>query len=140
MSDRPSRPEIAAELRAAEARTETRIAQLSAAMEARAAASDHKIDLLAADIRTLVGAVTDVRADTKETRKAIWIVGIGAVIAVAALVVSLWVASINVQSNMIAVFQTALGVRATPQETEAPKGPPVQSPQSPAPPNKPAGK
>jgi hypothetical protein len=41
MTDSPSRDELAARLEAAEARTETRIAQLSAAMEARATASEH---------------------------------------------------------------------------------------------------
>ena len=77
MSDAPSRTEIAAQLQAAEARTETRIAQLGLVIETRASASDHKLDLLAADMRSLVGIVSELgtdyselRTDYKETRKA----------------------------------------------------------------------
>ena len=129
MSDAPSRTEIAAQLQAAEARTETRIAQLGLVIETRASASDHKLDLLAADMRSLVGVVAELRTDYKETRKAIWTVGIGAVITILGLVVALWIAGINVQANMIAVFQTALGVRSLPQEVETPKdvAPPATS-------------
>jgi hypothetical protein len=140
MSDTPSRPEIAAELRAAEAKTEMRIAQWGAAAEARAAASDHKIDLVSGKIDALVVAVSEMKLDSKKTREVIWTVGIGAVIAILGLVVALWIAGINVQGNMISVFQAGLGVRAVNQDAPtspkiaAPISPPAASPPSPAPP------
>ena len=134
MSDPPTREEIAARLEAAEARTETRIAQLAVALAERGASTDRKIDLLAGKIDALAGAVTgmksdmavmksdtsvqiaelrsELRAEIRDGRKEVRTVGIGAVLAIMALVVALWVAGINSQANMIAVFQAGLGVRA----------------------------
>jgi hypothetical protein len=151
MSDTPSRTEIAAQLQAAEARTETRIVQLSASMEARASASDHKIDLLIGKIDTFAGLfsekmfalstdVATVQADSKETRKTIWVVGVGSVLTILALVVALWIAGINVQNNMIAVFQAGLGLRTIPQETELPRSPASSPPSTPVPPASPPKK
>lgn len=140
MSDRPSRPEMAAELRAAEARTEARIAQLGASMEARASASDHKIDLILARVDTLIGNMSEIKNDNKETIRAVWHVGIGAILAVLALVAALWIAGINVQSNMISAFQAGLGVRSLPPDMDSSRGPPVVFPPSPAPPVPPAKK
>lgn len=130
MPDTPSRPEIAAELRAAEARTELRIEQLARAVEARAAATDHKIDLLIGQVQALSTAIGETKDDNKATRKTIWEVGIGAVIAVLALVVALWIAGINIQGNMIAVFQAGLGVRGV-YGNSAVTNPPASSPQVP---------
>jgi hypothetical protein len=131
MSDVPSRTEIAAQLQAAEARTETRIVQLSAALEARGVTADHKIDLLMGKIDVLSAVIMEVKADSKTTRSTIWVVGIGAVVAVLSLVAALWIAGINVQANMIAAFQAGLGVRPIVQEAEAPKSSPVTAaPQS----------
>jgi hypothetical protein len=129
MSDTPSRTEIAAQLQAAEARTETRIAQLGAAIESRAAASDHKIDFLVGKIDVLSTAVMEVKADAKVTRNNIWL----AAIAVMGLVVALWVAGLNMQNNLVAMFQAALAIRAVVQDAE-PIGPPAAVPLSPAPP------
>ena len=140
MSDTPSRIEIAAQLQAAEARTETRITQLGAAMEARASASAHQIDLITSKIDTLFAVVSDMKEINKETKRAIWHVGIGSVLAIAAIVVALWVAAINVQGNMLAVFQTGLGARAVASEAEATKGPPIPSPLNQATPVTPAKK
>jgi hypothetical protein len=126
MSDTPSRREIDAELRAAEARTETRIAQLNSAMEVRASATDHKIDLLIGKIDVLSTVVAEVKADSKVTRNTIW--GIG--VAVMGLIVALWIAGVNVQANMIAAFQAGLGIRslpgnpATPSASQTPAAPP----------------
>jgi hypothetical protein len=142
MPETPSRDEIAARLEAAEARTETRITQLSAAMEARATATDHKIDVLVGKVDSLSmvlsTSVGEVKADNKITRNTIWGVGVGAVVAVLILVVALYAAGLNEQSNMIAIFQTGLGVRSLP--TEAAKGPPTAPPPTPAPPDTPAKK
>jgi choline-glycine betaine transporter len=123
MSDAPTRREIDAELRAAEARTETRIAQLNSAMEVRAAATDHKIDLLIGKIDALSITVAEVKveakADSRVTRTTVWGVGI----AVMGLVVALWVAGLNAQSNMIAAFQAGMAIRSLPQDSGQPKVP-----------------
>jgi cobalamin biosynthesis Mg chelatase CobN len=143
MADAPTRDEITARLEAAEARTETRITQLGAGMEARATATDHKVDTLIGKIDALATAVTgvvaEVRADNKETRRAVWIVGIGAVLSVFGLVVALWIAGINVQANMIGAFQAAIGVRSL-NDNATPKGPSAASPPSSTPPASPAGR
>jgi hypothetical protein len=139
MSDTPSRSEIAAELRAAEARTETRIEQLRSVIEARASASDHKIDLLIGQVRTLsevvsetkastATAVTEVKADSKETRKTVWIAGTGSILAILALVIAIWVAGINERNNMIAIFQAGLGVRQLSSEAEPLRPPAIERP------------
>lgn len=150
MSDIPTRREIDAELRAAEARTETRISQLGATIEARSSASDHKIDLLIGKVEALsivvseskastAMMVTEVKADSKETRKTVWIVGLASTLAILALVTAIWVAGINEQNNMIAIFQAGLGVRALP-ETALPTTPLGSSPQLPTPSGTPARK
>jgi cobalamin biosynthesis Mg chelatase CobN len=143
MAESPTREEIVAQIAAAEARTETRITQLGASMEARATATDHKVDVLIGKVDALAGAVTtaasEARTDNRETRRAIWAVGLTAVIAVLGLVVALWIAGVNVQANMIATFQTAIGVRSMSQEV-APKGSPAASPPAPMSPASPTGK
>jgi hypothetical protein len=147
MPDTPSRLEVAAQLQAAEARTETRIAQLTATIEARASSADHKSDLLTAKIDALSTSITgqmgafaeavkEVKAETKSTRSSIWIVGIGSVLAVLASIVALWVAGLAIQNNMIAIFQAGLGTRTMPPIVSAPT---VDRP-SPMPPKPPTEK
>jgi hypothetical protein len=130
MSDTPSRTEIAAQLQAAEARTETRIAQLVATIERRGAASDHKIDVLVGRVDALAAAVSevgaDVKADSRNTRTAVWL----AALAVMGLVVALWVAGLNMQNNLIAAFQAGLSARSASRDVE-PKGVPAPVPQAP---------
>jgi hypothetical protein len=113
MADFPTRREMDAELRAAEARTETRIAQLNSAMEVRSAATDHKIDMLIGKIDALSVTVAEVKADSKVTRTTVW--GIG--VALMGLVVALWVAGLNAQANIIGAFQAGLATRSAPPET-----------------------
>jgi hypothetical protein len=139
MSDTPSRTEIAAQLQAAEARTETRIAQLSAAIEARSAASDHKIDLLVGKMDVLSTIVLEVKGDSKNTKTTVWLAALavmGLVVAGMGLVVALWVAGLNTQNNLIAVFQAGLGVRSAYQDAE-PRGLPAAPPPSPTQPIQP---
>jgi hypothetical protein len=140
MSDLPSRPEIAAQLQAAEARTELRIGELRNAMEFRANTTDHKIDLLIGQVQGLSAVVAEVKADSKLTRNTIIGVGAASFLAILALVVTLWIAGMNIQANMIAIFQAGLGVRALPQNAEVPKGPPIEAPQSPKPPKSQEGR
>ena len=136
MSDSPSRAEIDAELRAAEARTETRITQFASAMELRAATTDHKIDVLITKVDRLSANLSDERterrADFKETRRTIWDVAIGAVIAIMILVAALYTAGLNEQANVISAFEAALGVRGLPSP-EIPKSPPAAPTPFPAP-------
>ena len=133
MSDTPTRAEMSAELRAAEARTETRIAQLNSSMEVRAAATDHKIDALIGKIEGLSTAISEVKADSKVTRNTV----AGISLAIAALIVALWIAGVNGQSNVIAAFQIGLGMRSLP-ESPAATNPVVSPPQVPGSPSTPA--
>jgi hypothetical protein len=123
MTDAPTRGEISAKLQAAEARNETRFEQLSSKIEARATASDHKMDIVTLKIDALAGALTtrmdtlssavsEVKSDGKTTRNTMVVVGVGSVVAVVAAAIALWSASIGVQSNMIAQFNTALAIRS----------------------------
>ena len=123
--DAPSRDEVAARLEAAEARTETRITQLAAVVEAKHATTDHKIDALASKVDALAGglakAIQEVKDDNQHTRRAIWEVGVGAVLAVLALVAALWIAGLGIQSNLLAAFQAGVSVRSL-QQPATPAG------------------
>jgi hypothetical protein len=137
MSDTLSRSEMSAELRAAEARTETRITQLSAALEAWGMSTDHKVDRLTTKMDGLADVIgrasQESKEDNKHTRRAIWEVGVGAIIAVLALSVALWVAGLNIQSNMLSAFQAGIGIR-----TVGATNPPAALAPTPAQPNTPA--
>lgn len=151
MPDTPSRDEIAARLEAVEARTETRIAQLSGSIEARFSASDHKMDTLACKIDSLVDIVSNMRsennkallkveAENKATRSTITTVGIGSVLAVLGLVASLYTIGLSYQANLASTFQAGLGARGVVQENSPSgspnpvKAPPVVAPSSQMPP------
>lgn len=118
MPDFPTRREIDAELRAAEARTEARLAQFNSAMEVRAAATDHKIDMLIAKVDMLSVTIAEVRAESKAesrvTRTTVW--GIG--VALIGIVVGLWALGFNIQSNTIAAFQAGLAAQSAVQATQ----------------------
>ena len=114
-------------------------------------ASDHKIDLLIGQVQALSGVVAEtrantatvveeVKADSKLTRSTVIVAAIASVIAVLGLMVTLWIAGINIQANMIAIFQAGLGVRTLSVESEPPRNPPPGTSQSPMPPASPAGK
>jgi hypothetical protein len=136
MPDTPTRPEIAADLRAAEARTETRIAQLSGSIETRFSRLDHKIHQIANSVGQLTTIISDsrqefirevreIRSDSKFTRLTIASVFVASVIGAVA---AIWVT----QGNMIAVFQAGLGIRDAQPQSEAAKGPPAAPPPIPA--------
>jgi hypothetical protein len=118
MAEEPiTRTEIAAQIRAASAETKTQIVQLQGTVETRFSNLDHKIDTLGTKLDLMIGGMNEsfdaASKDNKETRRAMWEVGIGAVLAVLVLVVTLWIAGINIQGNLLSAFQAGLGALST---------------------------
>ena len=128
MTDIPTRGEIDAKLQAAEARTETRYVELRADMDQRfmqmRADMDTRFTRLESKFDTLLGAVQGWGEEMRETRKAVVsenkttrstmiVTGLASVLAVLALVVTLWAAGLSVQANMLSSFQSGLSAVST---------------------------
>ncbi len=104
MPDAPSRDEIAARLEAAEARTETRFAQLSGSLDLRFANLGQQIDQITTSINRLVSEVQEVKADNKTTRMTTIVTVIASVLAAIA---AIWVT----QGNLLAAFQASIALK-----------------------------
>lgn len=128
MTDAPSRVEIDAKLEAAEGRTEARFAELKGDVNARFAEMrgdmdvrfsqmNGKVDLLAHKIDGLTQLVDStlkvVASENKSTRSTMIVTGIGSVLAVLALIITLWAAGLSMQANMLSSFQAGLSAVST---------------------------
>jgi hypothetical protein len=129
MADPLTRDEMNARLEAAEARTETRFAQLTGTVDLKFTQTDHKVDRIAANVQELSAvvhsAVTEMRADNKATiavvkadGKSTRIAVYTTILAVLALVAALWIAGVGVENNMLAAFQAGIGVRTLPPDAQ----------------------
>lgn len=98
---------VDAKLSAAEARTETRIVELSGKM-------DRLTDLLTTSTVQLTQEVREVKADNKNTR---WTIGITVVVTIIAALAALW----TTQNNLIAAFSTGLGIHESQKTPTPPK-------------------
>lgn len=101
MAESPSRDEISARLEAAEARTETRIANLTGSIDARFLGMDHKLDKIADAVTALTDTVIGVKSDNKYTR---WTIVVVVVASILAGLAALW----TTQGNMLASFSAGL--------------------------------
>lgn len=113
MTAEPSREEIAARLEAAEARTETRFAQLSGTLDVRFANLDHKIDQLAESVGQIAREVAAGRSEIRTARLAIVVAVVASVLAGLAVV-------FVTQSNMLAAFQASLAIKTLPSQPPKP--------------------
>ena len=126
MPEAPSRDEISARLEAAEARTETRIAQLAGSIDTRFATIDGKLDQINGSVGALAVAVKDARDDNKEdNRLTRWTVIAIVVATMLAGVTAIWVT----QGNLLSAFQAGLVAK---EVTPPPPKAQQSSPQSPA--------
>jgi transposase len=113
MSDPPSRDEVAARLEAAEARTETRFAQLHGDLDLRFADLGHKMDQMVDSMNRLTSAVQEGKADNKTTRITIVIAVVASVLAGIA---AIWIT----EGDLLAAFQASITMHPPSAQTSSP--------------------
>jgi hypothetical protein len=131
MSDTPTRPELDAKLAAAEARTQTQIAELRGDLGAWRASLDHTISALVVKLGETSIAVAEtkkvVQNESRTTRAAVWATAITSLLAVVAIMIGLVQINKAEEANLFAAFQSGIAGRPMPEPVTPPQNP-VQSP------------